>query len=157
MPSQSIVFLGVSLDAVAMKACPSPQRVDGILRLLLLFREGRLLRYVEFLRLLGKLTAAATVVPLGLLSLRPLQRWLHSFHLDVRWHRHRGLKMSRCCLLALAPWRDRSFLLQGMPMGSIASRRETVTTDASLSGWGAVWQNRPAQGLWPAQVSLEDH
>ncbi|CAL8387734.1 unnamed protein product [Boreogadus saida] len=59
---------------VTMKACPSPQRVDGILRLLLLFREGRLLRYVEFLRLLGKLMAAATVVPLGLLSLRPLQR-----------------------------------------------------------------------------------
>ncbi|CAL8395499.1 unnamed protein product [Boreogadus saida] len=56
-----------------MKACPSPQRVDDILRLLLLFREGRLLRYVEFLRLLG--TAAATVVPLGLLSLRPLQRF----------------------------------------------------------------------------------
>ena len=93
VPSQSIVFLGVSLDAVAMKACPSPQRVDGILRLLLLFREGRLLRYVEFLSLLGKLTAAATVVPLGLLSLRPLQR--------VRWHRHRGLRVSRCCLLAL--------------------------------------------------------
>ncbi|CAL8336280.1 unnamed protein product [Boreogadus saida] len=84
--------LSALLDKVAMKACPSPQRVDGILRLLLLFREGRLLRYVEFLRLLGKLTAAATVVPLGLLSLRPLQRWLHSFHLDVRWHRHRGLK-----------------------------------------------------------------
>jgi hypothetical protein len=40
VPSQSIVFLGVSLDAVAMKACPSPQRVDGILRLLLLFREA---------------------------------------------------------------------------------------------------------------------
>ena len=155
VPSQSTVFLAVSLDAVAMKACPSPQRVDDILRLLLLFREGRLLRYVEFLRLLGKLTAAATVVSLGLLSLRPLQRWLHSFHLDVRWHRHRRLKVSRRCLLALAPWRDRSFLLQGMPMGSIASRRETVTTDASLSGWGAVWQNRTAQGLWPAQVRSE--
>ncbi|CAL8268003.1 unnamed protein product [Boreogadus saida] len=89
--------LSALLDKVAMKACPSPQRVDGILRLLLLFREGRLLRYVEFLRLLGKLTAAATVVPLGLLSLRPLQRWLHSFHLDVRWHRHRGLKGPTRC------------------------------------------------------------
>ena len=40
---------------------------DDILRLLPLFREGRQLCYVEFLRLLGKLTAAATVVPLGLL------------------------------------------------------------------------------------------
>ncbi|XP_047454133.1 uncharacterized protein LOC125016013 [Mugil cephalus] len=151
VPSQSTLFLGMTLDSVAMKACPSPQRVDDILCLLLLFQEGRWLRYVEFLRLLGKLTAAANVVPLGLLSLRPLQRWLHSFHFDVRWHRHRRLRVSRCCLLALAPWRERSFLLQGMPLGSIASRREAITTDASLSGWGAVWQNRTAQGLWSAR------
>ena len=63
VPSQSTVFLGVSLDAVAMKACPSPRRVDDVLRLLLLLREGRQLRSVELLRLLGKLSAAANVVP----------------------------------------------------------------------------------------------
>jgi hypothetical protein len=63
VPSQSTLFLGVSLDAVAMKACPSPQRVDDVLRLLLLLREGRQLRSVELLRLLGKLSAAANVVP----------------------------------------------------------------------------------------------
>ncbi|XP_075325338.1 uncharacterized protein LOC142383616 [Odontesthes bonariensis] len=151
VPSQSTVFLGVTLDAVTMMACPSPRRVNDILRHLLPFREGRRFHYVEFLRVLGKLTAAAAVVPLGLLSLRPLQRWLHSFHLDARRHRHRRLAVSHRCLLALAPWRKRSFFLQGMPMGSIASRREAVTTDASLSGWGAVWQNQTAQGLWPAQ------
>ncbi|XP_075336649.1 uncharacterized protein LOC142397191 [Odontesthes bonariensis] len=151
VPSQSTVFLGVTLDAVTMMACPSPRRVDDILRHLLPFREGRRFHYVEFLRVLGKLTAAAAVVPLGLLSLRPLQRWLHSFHLDAKRHRHRRLAVSHRCLLALAPWKKRSFLLQGMPMGSIASRREAVTTDASLSGWGAVWQNRTAQGLWPAR------
>ena len=59
VPSQSTLFLGVTLDAVAMKACPSPQRWDDILRLLLLFQEGRRSRYVQYMRLLGKLTAAA--------------------------------------------------------------------------------------------------
>ncbi|CAL8388517.1 unnamed protein product [Boreogadus saida] len=39
--------------------------------------------------LLGKLTAASAVVPLGLLSLRPMQMWLNSLHLDPKWHRHR--------------------------------------------------------------------
>lgn len=151
VPSQSTLFLGMTLNSVTMKACPSPQRVDDILHHLLLFRGGRCLRYLEFLRLLGKLTAAASVVPLGLLSLRPLQRWLHSLHLSAQWHRHRKLRVSRRCLLALAPWRRRSFLLQGMPMGSIVFRRETITTDASLTGWGAVWQSRTAQGLWSVQ------
>jgi len=40
-------------------------------------------------------------------------------------------------------------------MGMVPSRREVVTTDASLSGWGAVWQNRTAQGQWSAQDRTE--
>ena len=48
------------------------------------FGMGRCLRCVLYMRLSGKLMAAATVVPLGLLSLRPLQRWLNSFHLDAK-------------------------------------------------------------------------
>ena len=40
-------------------------------------------------------------------------------------------------------------------MGSIPFRRETVTSDASLSGWGAVWQNRTARGQWSAQDCTE--
>ena len=35
-------------------------------------------------------------------------------------------------------------------MGSIPSRRETVVTDACLTGWGAVWQGRTARGRWSA-------
>lgn len=155
VPSQTITFLGMDLDTVTMKACLSLRRVDDILSLLPLFREGRWLPYVQFLRLLGKLTAAAAVVPLGLLLLRPLQRWLNSFKLDAKWHRHRRLKVSRRCLHTLSPWRERSFMLQGVPMGSIPARRETVTTDASLSGWGAVWQNHTAQGQWSAQVRTD--
>ncbi|XP_041817854.1 uncharacterized protein LOC121624267 [Chelmon rostratus] len=154
-PSQSITFLDVALDSVTMKACLSLRRVDDILHLLPLFRQGKWLPYVQYLRLLGKLTAAATVVPLGLLSLRPLQRWLNSLHLDAKWHRHRRIRASWRCLLALSPWRKRAFMLQGVPMGSVPFCRETVTTDASLSGWGAVWQNRTAQGQWSAQARTE--
>jgi len=47
--------------------------------------------------------------------------------------------MSQQCLLALSPWRERSYLPGSIPMGSVPFRRETVT-DASLSGWGVVWQ-----------------
>ncbi|CAL8254546.1 unnamed protein product [Boreogadus saida] len=44
--------------------------------------------FIRFPQLLGKLTAASAVVPLGLLSLRPMQMWLNSLHLDPKWHRH---------------------------------------------------------------------
>ncbi|XP_077395323.1 uncharacterized protein LOC144031774 [Festucalex cinctus] len=148
VPSQRTDFIGVTLDTTVMRAHPSPHRVDDVLRLLAHFRGGRLLPYVAYLRLLGKLTSMTAVVPLGLLTLRPLQRWLNGFHLDAKWHRHRRLRVSRRCLLALAPWRERAFLLSGVPLGVAPARRETVTTDASLTGWGAVWQHRTAQGIW---------
>ncbi|CAJ1069780.1 LOW QUALITY PROTEIN: uncharacterized protein LOC114481864 [Xyrichtys novacula] len=80
----------------------SPRRVDDMLNLLLLFRGGRRLPLLTFLRLLGKLTSVAAVVPLGLLSLQPLQRWLNSFHLDTKRHGRRRIGVSRQCLLALA-------------------------------------------------------
>ena len=56
--------------------------------------------------------------------------------------------MTLQCLVSLAPWRRRAYLEAGVPMGAIPARRELVTTDACLSGWGAVWQGRTAQGRW---------
>ncbi|KAF3854444.1 hypothetical protein F7725_022499 [Dissostichus mawsoni] len=49
---------------------------------------GKMVSYIQFLRLLGGLTAASAVVPLGLLSLRPMQMWLNSLHLDAK---HRSM------------------------------------------------------------------
>ena len=56
--------------------------------------------------------------------------------------------MTLKCFVSLAPWRKRAYLEAGVPMGAIPVRRELVTTDACLSGWGAVWQCRTAQGRW---------
>ena len=154
-PSQTTTFVGLTLNTLTMTARPSARRVDDILEDLLMFRKGRYLRYLTYLRLLGKLTSIAAVVPLGLLLVRPLQRWLNSFQLDAERHRHRSIMVARQCLLALAPWRNRAYISQGVPMGSIPSRREVVTTDACPIGWGAVWQNRTAQGRWSAVDSTE--
>lgn len=150
VPSQNTIFIGLDLNSLSMTARPSPRRVDDILRLLPIFQRGRHLHYLMFLRLLGSLTSIAAVVPLGLLLLRPLQRWLNSHHLDAQLHRHRRVMVSTRCLLALAPWRDRAFISKGVPMGSIPCRREIVATDACPLGWGAVWQSRSVCGQWSA-------
>lgn len=150
-PSRATTFIGVSLDTTTMLARPSPSRVHDILLLLMQFRLGRLLPYVTYLRLLGKLTSIWQVVPLGLLTLRPFQRWLNHFRLDAKRHRLRKLRVSWRCLRVLVPWRNKAYMLSGVPMGVVVSHREVVTTDASPTGWGAVWQHRTAQGLWSVQ------
>lgn len=147
-PSQNTVFLGVSLDTRIMLARPSLTRVSDILNLLCQFRLGRQLPYVAFLKLLGKLTSISRVVPLGLLHLRPFQVWLTGFRLDPQLHRHRRIRVSWRCLCHLAPWRNSAYMLRGVPMGVVVSQREVVTTDASPTGWGALWQHMAAQGQW---------
>ena len=79
-PCQVVSYLGLVLDSVAMRACFSPKRVATILQLLQRFRRGRLLEYSLFLRLIGMLTSASMVVPLGHLKLRPLQIWANGLH-----------------------------------------------------------------------------
>lgn len=156
-PAQRTIFLGVSLNTISMKACPSPQRVGGIVTMLSAFRRGRALPFVLYLRLLGMLTAASGVVPLGLLWLRPMQMWLNSLHLDpTRYvHRRKRIRVSPQCLDSLSRWRDREWITQGVPLGSLPVRREVVFTDASSMGWGAIWQGRVAQGEWPQHLYSE--
>ncbi|XP_014853431.1 PREDICTED: uncharacterized protein LOC106924312 [Poecilia mexicana] len=127
-PSQGTVFLGMAMNSVSMTACPSPQRVSGILGMLPEFGRGMAPPLVRYLRLLGMLTAASAVVPLVLLSLRPLQMWLNSLHLDsTRYaHRRRRLRVGPQCLQSLSQWRVKSFMTQGVPLGSLPCRREVV-------------------------------
>ena len=155
LPSQRAAFIGLTLDSRQMRASPIPRRVEAILQLLLRFRRDRRLRYSLFLRLQGMLTSVTAVVPLGLLYLRPFQIWINGLHLDPRAHGSRKVRVSGRCLLALQPWRAKAFLTKGVSLGSIPSRREVVVTDASPSGWGAVWRHRTVRGLWTAQEMAE--
>lgn len=147
-PRQGIVFIGMALNSVTMKACPSPRRVDNILRLVSQVREGTGLTFGLLLSLLGTLVSVSAIVPLGLLLVRPLQVWVNSLGLDPERHQRRLVRNSGRLRRLLEPWQSRDSLCQGVVMGSLPSRREVVATDASRSGWGAVWSHRAVRGSW---------
>ncbi|XP_074466705.1 uncharacterized protein LOC141752572 [Sebastes fasciatus] len=147
-PRQETVFLGLCLNSLMMKASLTPQRVARILTVLRIFRLGKRLQLVHFQRLLGLISAAVLGIPLGLLRARPLQRWLNAFNLHPRRDRHVKLRVTQSCQRALSPWRDHKLLTQGVPLGNLPSRRTLVSTDASMTGWGAVWEGRMARGVW---------
>lgn len=146
-PSQEVTFVGISMDSSLMRACLPQERVAKILSFLGRFQLGRTVSVLECQRLLGLLTAASLLVPLGLLRLRPLQRWFNSHRLHQKQHKHRRLVVTRECLLALTRWRCRSFLMEGTRLGRVV-HRELVCTDASLMGWGAVFRGMAASGRW---------
>ncbi|XP_015253986.1 PREDICTED: CMP-N-acetylneuraminate-beta-galactosamide-alpha-2,3-sialyltransferase 1-like [Cyprinodon variegatus] len=86
--------------------------------------RGMALPLVRYLRLLGMLTAASAVVPLGLLSLRPLQMWLNSLNLDPtrNTHRLRRLRVGPQCLQSLSQWR-RTFYFGNASLGLLHMSR----------------------------------
>lgn len=137
-PRQQALFVGLRLNSLTMLASLTPQRVLKILALLDQFHLGRQLEMIQFQRLLGMISAAVAVVPLGLLRARPL----NAFNLHPKWDRHVKLQVTGTCIQALHLWQDRAFWLLGVPLGNIPSRRTVVTTDATLTGWGAVWEGR---------------
>ncbi len=119
-PSQSILYLGVCIDSLEMRARLSRERVAAILSYLRHFREGSSVHLKEFQRLLGLMASASAVCHLG---------------------------FTRGCIEALAPWRNPNFFSRGVPLGLVTSR-VVVTTDASTLGWGAVCEGMPASGQW---------
>ncbi len=59
----------------------------------------------------------------------------------------RMIKVTQRCLRALVMWKKPWFLSQGPVLGA-SCRRKMLTTDASLTGWGAILEGRSRQGLW---------
>ncbi len=73
--------------------------------------------------------------------------WMKSLGIRPSRPSLRLLRVSGACLRTLSVWRDPNFLQKGVKMGVVCCR-QMIMTDASLSGWGAVFKGRPVCGVW---------
>ncbi len=149
-PLQRTTYLGVVRDSTTMQARMSPGRIESILTEVRRVKEGQSVTVKQFQRLLGLMAAASSVIPIGLLYMRPLQWWLKTKGFSPRGNLLRMIKVTRRCLRALDMWRQPWFLSQGPALGA-PCRRVTLATDASLTGWGAVMSGHPVRSLWRGQ------
>ncbi|XP_053354207.1 uncharacterized protein LOC128526406 [Clarias gariepinus] len=147
IPSQQCSFLGLEICSVTSRARLSEHRIAAFQRCLALFQLQHKLRFRVFLQLMGMMASMITVVPLGLLNMRAFQRWVRSHRLCAARHLNRRLTVTPSCMSALLPWREPRLLRQGSPIGRV-SFRKVVSTDASLSGWGALCDGSAIRGAW---------
>ncbi len=76
------------------------------------------------------------MLQLGLLRMRPLQRWLKPQVPHNAWHHGRlHIRVNQACVTALTPWKNPQWMEKGVAMGLVHTRK-VVTTDASNIGWG---------------------
>ncbi|XP_041931407.1 LOW QUALITY PROTEIN: uncharacterized protein LOC121695003 [Alosa sapidissima] len=146
-PCQITTFIGLSLNRARLSA----ERVKAFRACLALFRRGATVKFRVCLRLLGLMASALVVVPLGRLYMRAVQRWVASLGLNPSRHCHRPVAISAACCAALRPWKRPLFLTEGTTMGAVLHRK-VVTTDASLSGWGATHEGRSINGVWDSHM-----
>ncbi|XDV35093.1 hypothetical protein PO909_005124 [Leuciscus waleckii] len=147
-PTQRISYLGMELDSVSRTARLTEERVQSVLNCLKSFQGRSAVPLKQFQRLLGHMAAAAAVTPLGLLHMRPLQRWLHDR--VPRWAWQSGtfrVNITPHCRQTFSPWSDPAFLRAGVPLVQV-SRHAVVFTDASANGWGATYNGHAVSGLW---------
>ncbi len=147
LPSQRTVFLGVRFDSVQMQVRLAPARIPDLTACLARFKLGHHVSVGTCRRLLGLMAAASPVLPLGLLHMRPFLWWMKELRLHPTVPATRLIRVSHSCCRPLLMWRDPVFLRSGVRMGAI-HRRHMITTDASMTGWGAVFEGRPASGEW---------
>ena len=150
-PSQRIDFIGITLDAVSLSARLSQERVESFMKCVALFRLDHEVRFETCLRLTGLMASAIALVRLSRLYMRPFQRWVQSLGIPNS-HKFRRVPVTRSCVLALQRWRDERFLTEGVSIGLITSRK-VITTDASLTGWGATHEGRFARGVWNEELA----
>ena len=94
------------------------------------------------------MASAAAVLQLGLLRMRPLQRWLNARVPHRAWASGGiRIRVTQSCVSALKPWLAADWYQRGVTMGAI-SHRKVISTDTSTSGWGALFEGKPAFGLW---------
>ncbi|KAL0199690.1 hypothetical protein M9458_002877, partial [Cirrhinus mrigala] len=150
IPSQEIEYLGLRIDSVEYRAMLSERRIMAFYQCLARFRVGNMVSFRTCLRLLGMMASSLSVVPLGLLKMRSFQHWVAARHLCPRRHLARKVRITTACVMALHQWRNPCVFRTGVLLGSV-SLRKVVTTDASLTGWGAVFQGRSINGRWTPQ------
>ena len=111
----------------------------------------------NFLSMLGSLNAAADLVQLGRLHMRPLQ-----LNLLANWKPHRDslvqpIPISHSCRVAIKWWMNPSIYVAGIPI-VIPAPDFHLFSDVSHSGWGAHLEplGLEVQGLWDV-VSQDLH
>ena len=153
IPTRTIEYIGLTLDSLSFTARLSPDRVTSTLACARAFRVGQRVSFRHCQKMAGLMAAAVSVLRLGRLFMKPFQRWMWSLAIP-NTAGHRMVSVNAECIRALRRWTEESFLSAGVTMGMVTSRK-IITTDASLTGWGATHQGRIARGVWDSDLRSE--
>ena len=153
-PTQVITYIGGILDAVSGCTFIPESRILKIHHLLPHFTPGTRIQALLVQRLLGLMASTTVAVQHARLKMRALQSWYEDLFDLLIDPPSNLLTVTQELVEQLAWWSLCSNLLVGHPFGPLQPSIQ-LTTDASLSGWGAHCLNLTANGHWiPQEAAL---
>ena len=150
LPSRTPTYLGAVIDLPALRARPTPERVDKVLSAVLSLSSVEFAPAEEWVRALGYLASLKYLVPDCLLYMRPLQIHLNRHFRPLRDPPSKRVPVTPEVRACLSRWACRDLLSQGRPL-HVPLPSVTVVTDASLYGWGGHCAGVSASGRWSLQ------
>lgn len=149
-PTQSIQYLGASIDFVGGMIYPTEERVSALTRdATALLRKGSGSART-WLRVLGRMASFVDILQRGRLHMRPLQTQLLRRYKPATGRMNTVVPLPQHLKHFLRWWTLQRNVATGVPFNDDRPRR-TLTTDASLTGWGATLDDLEMSGLWSSR------
>ena len=148
IPSQRLEFLGFILNSVEMTIRLTPEKATGLQTAcnILLADPSPTIR--ELARVIGKIVSSFPGVRYGPLYYRSLERnKLTALHAN-RWNFDKKVTLSPQAVEELEWWANN--VIDSYNVLTRESSNYTLTTDASMEGWGALFGTCSTGGLWAA-------
>ena len=147
-PATSLTFLGIHLNTISMEASITSERKQSLLQDLLFMQARKKCIKRELLSLIGKLSFACKILPVGQIFLRrliDLSTTVKQLHHHIRLTTDARLDI-RWWLDFLPQWAGKTLILENH---WTPSTKMQLFTDASGTiGWGAYWCGKWLQGRW---------
>ena len=144
-PATTLTFLGIELDTVAMQARLPSDKLTSYIETLHSSISNPILTLRDLRSMIGQLQFATKVIPSG----RPFLRRLYNLTIG-RKHPFHKIHIPPSTVQDLYTW---SMFLQDFNGITLMAPRlphlSSLCSDASKSGYGAVFGSKWFQGLWP--------
>jgi hypothetical protein len=151
-PTQDLVYIGARFRTDLGKVFLPVERMESLIACVISFQVGSYRTARQFMQLLGLMAASLKVVPWARLFMRPIQIYLMAFWSPRMLDLDHKILVRRTLLPHLLWWRNSDNISQGMLLNPPKAQC-TVTTDASLDGWGGHMEDLNVQGQWSLQES----
>ena len=150
-PSQNFTYLGMVFDTLDQTVSPTPARLSALKDLLHSLLAHRQSTARRLSKALGMMESLSSLLPLGRLHKRPLQREFSARFTQSRDKWNKLIHTSLWLHHTVKQWLVPTWINHPVPINPPLPSA-TIFTDASEKGWGAHMDSLTAQGTWQGHL-----